>query len=79
MRRRAWLLSGLLAGAANGETREQCLALCLDAARQLELDCQRHAKLPEATRKRECAEGRKTIENLCPAECSGNRPKDLTP
>ncbi|MCA2978991.1 MAG: hypothetical protein INH41_25805 [Myxococcaceae bacterium] len=74
---RAARLLALFALSAWGETQEQCLALCLDGAKQLERDCLRQAKQPEATRKRECAEARKTLETFCPAACSGTQPKDV--
>jgi hypothetical protein len=76
MRRALWLVVVAGAASALAEDRAVCMARCLKGARQLELDCNRHPKVPAANKKQECAEARKTIESMCPAECSGNPPRD---
>jgi hypothetical protein len=74
MRRWVWLWAVLGATGALAEDRAVCMARCLKMAKQLEAECNRHPKVPN--KKQECAEARKTIESMCPAECSGNPPRD---
>lgn len=73
-----WLAVLVAASSAFAESREVCLSRCLKTAKQLEGDCLKHPKVPGtgAAKKQDCAEARKTIEAMCPAECSANPPRD---
>jgi hypothetical protein len=78
MTMRGWVLSlvACWATSALGEDPQVCLARCLKTAKAVEADCNRHPKVPAANKKQECAEARKTLESMCPAECSGKPPRD---
>jgi hypothetical protein len=67
--KRAFVLL-VLAGAALASPRDVCMAECVKNCRLLEADCNRETRIPAATRKKDCAEARKTLEDACPAECS---------
>ncbi|MDP3502180.1 MAG: hypothetical protein Q8S33_17740 [Myxococcales bacterium] len=69
------LLVVAMAGVSLASPRDVCMAECLKACRLLEADCNRETRIPAATRKKDCAEARKTLEDACPAECSDKPPR----